>query len=74
MPSPKLLTIPAMPDPKRTKKVSRTSDSRYLEGQRLLAEAIRYLVQSGPRKNRDAVSLLSEHFRTQFRMSDRPVH
>lgn len=74
MPKSQLLVIPAMPDPKRTKKTSRTSDKRYLEGQRLLAEAIRYLVQSGPRKNKEAVGLLSEHFRTQFRMSDRPIH
>jgi hypothetical protein len=63
-----------MPDPKRTKKVGRTSDKRYLEGQKILAEAIRYLVKSGPRKNKEAVSMLSEHFRTQFRMSDRPIH
>ena len=74
MPRSQLLVIPAMPDPKRTKKKARTTDNRYLEGQRLLAEAIRYLVKSGPRKNKEAVSLLSEHFRTQFRMSDRPIN
>jgi len=36
-------------------------------------EAIRYLVREDPEQNREAVGLLSEHFRTQFRMSDRPI-
>ena len=66
----KLLTIPVMPDPKR-RKSKRTSDARYVDGQKLIVEAIRYLAQD-PAANREAVSLLSEHFRTQFRMSDRP--
>jgi hypothetical protein len=34
---------------------------------------MKYLVQSDPDANREAIGLLSEHFRTQFRMSDRPV-
>jgi hypothetical protein len=71
----KLLTIPVMPDPgKRNAKRKKPliSDARYLDGQKLIVEAIRYLAQSDPKANKDAVSLLSEHFRTQFRMSDHP--
>ncbi len=70
----RILTIPVMPDPKRTKarRAPRISNARYLEGQKLLAEAIKYLAQSDPVQNKDAVTLLSEHFRTQFRMDDRP--
>ncbi len=49
------------------------SDPRYIEGQRLLVEAIRYLVQSDPEGNLPAVELLSEHFRTRFRSTDRPA-
>jgi hypothetical protein len=30
-------------------------------------------VKEDPEQNREAVGLLSEHFRTQFRMSDRPI-
>jgi len=67
----KVLTIPKLPDPK--KRQPRSSDPRYVEGQRRLANAIAYLVKSDPQINVEAVSLLSEHFRTQFRMSDRPV-
>jgi len=44
-----------------------------VEGQRLLVEAMKYLIQQDPQRNKDAVSLISEHFRTRFRMSDRPV-
>lgn len=66
----RLLTIPVMPDPKR-RKTQRKSDKRYVDGQKVIAQAIRYLAQD-PAANREAVSLLSEHFRTQFRMSDRP--
>lgn len=33
---------------------------------------MKYLAQSDPDANRDAIGLLSEHFRTQFRMTDRP--
>ena len=65
-----LRTIPVMPNPKARKK--RTSDARYVDGQKLIVEAIKYLAQSDPEQNKDAVSLLSEHFRTQFRMSDHP--
>ena len=68
----KLFTIPAFPDPSRRKK-PRTDDSRYVQGQRLLVEAMRYLAQQDPQVNRQAIELLSEHFRTQFRMSDSPL-
>ena len=66
----KLVIIPARPVP--PKRVSRTSDDRYIEGQRVLVDAIKYLVREDAQNNRDAISMLSEHFRTQFRMSDRP--
>jgi hypothetical protein len=67
----KVFTIPVAPNPK-SRKGQRSADPRYVEGQRLLVEAMTYLAKSDPKKNRDAVNLLSEHFRTQFRMSDRP--
>jgi len=66
----KLFVIPKAPQPKQMD--PRSSDPRYLEGQRLLVEAMKYLAQSDPRRNRPAISLLSEHFRTKFRMSDKP--
>jgi hypothetical protein len=72
----KVLTLPIqpeMPDPSRRKGKQRKTDPRYVEGQRLLVEAMRYLVQQDPQRNKDAVMMLSEHFRTRFRMSDRPV-
>ena len=68
----RVFTIPALPDPKR-RRTPRISDKRYIDGQKLLVEAMKYLVQSDADANRDAIGLLSEHFRTQFRMSDRPV-
>jgi len=52
---------------------ARSRDPRYLEGQRLLVEAIRHLAQADPRQNRAAIALLSEPFRTRFRMSDKPA-
>lgn len=72
----KVLTLPIkpeMPDPTRRKGKPRSSDPRYLEGQRLLVEAMKYLIQQDPQQNKDAVMLISEHFRTRFRMSDRAV-
>ncbi len=69
----KVLTIPVLPDPARRKGKKRTLDPRYIEGQRLLVEAMKYLAQQDPDRNKDAILLLSEHFRTQFRMSDRPA-
>ena len=53
-------------------KGERKPDPRYVEGQRVLVQAMRYLAQSDPQENRSAIALLSEHFRTQFRMSDHP--
>ena len=69
----KLFTIPAIPDPTRRKR-DRNSDPRYVEGQRLLVEAMKYLAQQDPQVNKQAIELLSEHFRTQFRMSDSPLN
>lgn len=72
----KVFTIPVkpkMPDPKRRKANPQKPDPRFLEGQRLLVEAMKYLVKQDPERNKDAVLLISEHFRTRFRMSDRPV-
>jgi hypothetical protein len=68
----KVFTIPVMPDPSRRKGKTRNADPRYIEGQRLLVEAMKYLAQD-PDRNREAVMLLSEHFRTRFRMSDHPA-
>jgi len=68
----KLVIIPALPGSSRHQR-KRGSDPRYVEGQRLLVEAIKYLVKTGRARNRDAVELLSEHVRTRFRMSDSPL-
>jgi hypothetical protein len=77
----KVVIIPARPDPRaeirhnprgQSKQVPISGDP-YIEGQRLLVEAIKYLVREDPTGNREAVGILSEHFRTQFRMSDRPL-
>ena len=67
----RVFTIPVLPHPKRQK--TRTEGDRFLEGQRVLAAAIRYLTKTDPRRNRGAIAFLSEHFRTQFRMSDSPL-
>ena len=68
----KVFTIPVVPKigPKRRE---RKSDPRYVDGQRLLVEAMKYLAQSDPVSNRHAIELLSEHVRTRFRMSDSPL-
>jgi len=68
----KVFTIPVPPALGR-KKRERTSDPRYVDGQRLLVEAMKYLTQSDPVTNRAAIELLSEHVRTRFRMSDSPL-
>lgn len=68
----KVFTISVVPDPARRKGTKRTTDPRYIEGQRLLVDAMKYLVQLDAEANKAAISLLSEHFRTRFRMSDRP--
>ena len=67
----KVVTIPARPEPVTNKK--RSSDPRFIEGQKMIVEAIRYLAQSDLKANREAIEFLSEHFRTQFRMSDSPL-
>jgi hypothetical protein len=69
----KVFTIPVRPDLGGGRKRVRKSDPRYVEGQRLLVEAMKYLAQSDPKGNREAIELLSEHFRTRFRMSDSPL-
>ncbi len=63
------ITVP----PKLGNKRQRTSDPRYVDGQRLLVEAMKYLAQEDPIKNRTAIELISEHVRTRFRMSDSPL-
>lgn len=70
----KVFTIPVLPNPtrRRNRKGMKSDDPRYIEGQRLLVEAMKYLAQQDPEQNKDAVLLLSEHFRTRFRMTDRP--
>ncbi len=68
----KVFTIPVVPKPNRRQRM-RQPDVRYVEGQRLLVEAMKYLAKSDLAGNRPALELLSEHFRTQFRMSDSPL-
>ena len=67
----KLFTIPVVPRPKNIQRQGKP-DPRYVEGQRVLVQAMRYLAQTDPQNNRSAIHLLSEHFRTNFRMSDHP--
>jgi hypothetical protein len=67
----KVFTIPVRPTGKQRK--PRSTDPRYVEGQRVIVGAMRYLTKADPQGNRDAVELLSEHFRTRFRMSDSPL-
>jgi len=69
----KVFTIPVPPSNINRKRRERTSDPRYVEGQRLLVEAMRYLAQADPVKNRAAIELISEHVRTRFRMTDSPL-
>jgi hypothetical protein len=69
----KVFTIPVVPDPARRKGKKRSLGPAYIEGQHHLVEAMKYLVQQDPEGNRDAINLLSEHFRTRFRMSDHPA-
>jgi hypothetical protein len=68
----KVFTIPVLPSLGRRQR-ERTADPRYVEGQRTLVEAMKYLAQSDPVGNRPAIELLSEHVRTRFRMSDSPL-
>ena len=68
----KVFTIPVAPNPKHRKR-ERKSDARFLQGQRLLAGAIKYLTKSDKNGNRPAIDLLFEHFETNFRVSDSPL-
>jgi len=68
----KVLVIPVRPSTEHLNR-HRTSDPRYVEGQRLLVDAMRYLIKTAPEENRAAVELISEHVRTRFRMSDSPL-
>ncbi len=68
----KVLTIPVRPELRKSKR-KQLPDPRYVDGQRVLVDAIRYLTKTDVSGNRPAIELLSEHFRTQFRMSDSPL-
>jgi hypothetical protein len=68
----KVFTIPVPPQVGRKRREG-SPDPRYVDGQRLLVEAMRYLAQSDPVTNRGAIELLSEHVRTRFRMTDSPL-
>jgi len=68
----KVFTIPVPPDLSR-KPRERTSDPRYVDGQKMLVEAMKYLAKADPVANRTAVEWLSEHVRTRFRMTDSPL-
>ena len=69
----KVFTIPVPPSNINRKRRERTSDPRYVDGQRLLVEAMRYLAQADPVKNRAAIELISEHVRTRLRMTNSPL-
>ncbi len=68
----KVFTIPVVPRANRRRRTT-VGDNRYVEGQRVIVEAMKYLAQADPVANRSAVQFLSEHFRTRFRMSDSPL-
>jgi hypothetical protein len=68
----KVFTIP-VPPKFGNKRRERTPDPRYVDGQKLLVEAMKYLALADPVSNRPAIELLSEHVRTRFRMSDSPL-
>jgi hypothetical protein len=68
----RVLTIPVVPDARKSKRQG-SSDIRFIEGQRVLVKAMEYLTKTDLNQNRPAIELLSEHFRTQFRMSDSPL-
>jgi len=67
----RVFTIPVPPRIPRRRE--RNPDPRYVDGQRLLVEAIKYLTQADRIANRPAIELLSEHVRTRFRMTDSPL-
>jgi len=69
----KVFTIPVLPKVEGPKRRERNPDPRYVDGQRLLVQAMKYLSQADRVTNRDAIELLSEHVRTRFRMTDSPL-
>ncbi len=69
----KVFTIPVPPKIEGPKRRERNPDPRYVDGQRLLVQAIKYLSQADRVANREAIALLSEHVRTRFRMTDSPL-
>jgi hypothetical protein len=68
----KVFTI-TVPPKLGNKRRNRTSDPRYVDGQKLLVDAMKYLAQDDPVRNRRAVELISEHVRTKFRSTDSPL-
>ena len=68
----KVFTIPVPPDLSRQRR-ERSSDPRYVDGQKMLVEAMKYLAKADPVANRAAIEWLSEHVRTRFRMTDTPL-
>ncbi|MGA3126153.1 MAG: hypothetical protein ABSD13_05520 [Candidatus Korobacteraceae bacterium] len=73
MAKPNVVIIPARPDPSSRDRI-RIDDPRYMDGQRLLVDAMKYLLQSDREANREAAEFLSDHVRNRFRMSDSPFH
>jgi len=69
----KVFTIPVPPKIEGPKRRERNPDPRYVDGQRLLVQPIKYLSQADRVANREAIALLSEHVRTRFRMTDSPL-
>lgn len=68
----KVFTITVPPKLGNKRRV-RTSDPRYVDGQKLLVDAMKYLAQDDPIRHRPAIEFISEHVRTRFRMSDSPL-
>jgi hypothetical protein len=69
----KVFTIPVPPKIQGPRRRERNPDPRYVDGQKMLVEAMKYLTQADPISNRPAVEFLSEHVRTRFRMTDSPL-
>ena len=69
----KVFTIPVAPKTQGPRRRERTSDSRYVDGQKMLVEAMKYLAKADPVSNRGAIEWISEHVRTRFRMTDSPL-
>lgn len=67
----KVFVIPVLPQ-RKSRRDRDGGDPKYIDGQRVLVNAMKYLAKQDLQANRGALELLSEHFRTQFRMSDRP--